>query len=216
MIVGVGIFRLPTFAVSEVEVWGLRELSEASLLERAPVHGRNILVLPVDQLRTALTQDPWIRRVDIQRYLPGRVAFYVEEREPAVVWQVGDRQFLVDRDGTVLQEAERAQGLPLVKDLDGPPPRPGERPYDDAVALALSLTQAIPREMGQEADFFEYLSHEGMAVQTKQGERARFGDSSSLLWKLKVWKVILAEGEAQKLDVGHVDLRFGDRPFFRQ
>ena len=52
-------------------------------------------------------------------------------------------------------------------------------------------------------------------METDQGKRARFGDAQDFQWKLAVWKAVLKEAEIQNLNAGHVDLRFGDRPFFR-
>ena len=212
---GVAAFRLPVFAVTEVDVVGLHHLSEAAILSRVSVQGQNLLALPVEDLTATLTQHPWVRDVEVQRRLMGRVTLFVTEREPAVIWEVGKQQFLIDRDGTVLETAKGDSPLPLIRDLDGAAPHPGDKLNADAVTLALTLTDILPKEIGQQAKFFEYLSYGGLVVQTDKGKRARFGDSSDVQWKLAVWKGLLQEGETAKLKVGHVDLRFGDRPFFR-
>lgn len=212
---GTAFFRLPAFAVSEVEVVGLNHLSQGTVLERAALQGQNLLAVSVEEVEAALTRDPWVRGVDLQRQLPGRVVLRMEEREPAVVWEVAKRRFLVDRDGTVLEETRGASDLPLIRDLDGQAPTPGDKKPVDAVALAITLAEVAPRETGQKVKLFEYLSYGGLVVETEKGRRARFGDASDLQWKLAVWKALLKEGDAQNLKVGHVDLRFGDRPFFR-
>lgn len=214
-LIGAAVFRLPVFAVSDVEVVGVRHLSEADILERAALHGQNLLALSIEELEAVFTREPWVRRVDIQRQLPGKITIYVEERRPAAVWEAAKRQFLVDAEGAVLEEVRTPTLLPVIRDLDGAVPTPGEKKDGDAIALALTLTEVLPRELGQNAKHFEYLSYGGLVVETDKGRRARFGDSSDLQWKLAVWKALLQEGATQNLKVGHVDLRFGDRPFFR-
>ena len=212
---GVAVFRHPAFIVSQVEVEGLNHLSLTTVLERAALQGQHLLALPVDDIRATVTQESWVLRVDIQRKLPGRVILIIQEREPAAIWQAKGRGFLVDRDGVVLEENFVPRDLLAIQDLDGDVPKPGDRKDQDAIALALTLKEVLAKEMNQSARSFEYLRHGGLVVETGQGRRARFGDSSDFQWKLAVWKTLLKAGETQNLQVGHVDLRFGDRPFFR-
>ena len=212
---GVAVFRHPAFIVSQVEVEGLNHLSLTTALERAALQGQHLLALPVDDIRAAITREPWVLRVDIQRKLPGRVILNIQEREPAAIWQVKERQFLADREGVILEENFVPRGLLVIQDLDGNIPQPGDRKDQDAIALALTLKEVLAKEMNQSARTFEYLSRGGLVVETDQGRRARFGDSADFQWKLAVWKTLLEAGKAQDLLVGHVDLRFGDRPFFR-
>lgn len=214
-VLGVTIFQLPAFAVTQVQVQGLRQLPEQRVLQPLDLYGQNILVLPIEAVQATLTIDPWIRRVDIQRSLPGRITIYVEEREPAALWQANGTTYLVDIDGTILDPAGDQTHLPFIRDLDGATPTPGEKKDGSIIALAIALTNVLPQEIGQGAKYFEYLSYGGLVVETHQGKRARFGDAQDFQWKLAVWKAVLKEAEAQKLDAGHVDLRFGDRPFFR-
>lgn len=216
VLLGVGVFRHPVFAVAEASVSGLSRLSEADVLEQAPVLGQNLLALPVHDVTESLMQNPWVREVQLQRHLPNRVAFFIEERKPAAVWEAGRRFFLVDRDGTVLEETRSPRDLPVIKDLDGPVPQPGDRRDADAVTLAATLVQRLPADLGLNPRAFEYLSYGGLVVEVEGGRRARFGDSSDLDWKLAVWRSLLdAAAGSRRLNVGHVDLRFGDRPFFR-
>lgn len=212
---GIVAYRYPVLAVSEVQVTGLQRLAAEPVLDRLSLEGRNILALDLDGAATALQEDPWVRGVHFQRQLPGRVVVSIEERAPVAVWQSGVRFFSVDLDGTVLEELSGPGALPAVKDLDGAVPRPGDRRDPDAVALAVRLTELLPKELGEEARSFEYLSYGGLVVETDKGKRARFGDASDVLWKLAVWKAVLKEAGVQHLKAGHVDLRFGDRPFFR-
>ncbi len=245
---GVAAFRYPVLAVSEVEVAGLQRVAKQPVIDRLAFEGRNILTLDLDAAASSLQEDPWVRGVRFQRQLPGRVLVTVEERSPKALWQVGNRFYSVDLDGTVLEEVLAGSSffsvdldspgpdtgatrgispgrpgappgttpaLPVIKDLDGAAPHPGERRDAEAVALAVRLTDLVPRELGEQPRSFEYLSHGGLVVETDKGKRARFGDSADVLWKMAVWKAILKEAGDRRLKAGHVDLRFGDRPFFR-
>lgn len=208
-------YHHPVLAVTEVQLTGLQRLAAEPVRDRLSLEGRNILALDLDGAAAALQEDPWVRDVHFQRQLPGRVVVSIGERVPAAVWQSGARFFSTDLDGTVLEELGSAGILPVIKDLDGAVPQPGDRIDPDAVALAVRLTDLIPKELGEEARSFEYLSYGGLVVETDKGKRARFGDASDVLWKLAVWKAVLNAASTRRLKAGHVDLRFGDRPFFR-
>lgn len=213
--IGISVFRSPAFAVSEIEITGLRQLPQSRISERFDIQGANILALQTDDLRAAALKDPWVRSVEVQRRLPGKISVAVEEREAAAVWQVQGRQFLVDLDGTILEETRGRTGLPVIRDQDGSLPNPGETRSADTIALARTLIEVVPAELGEKAVDFEYLSYGGLVVETDKGHRARFGDASDFQWKLAIWKAVLKEAGAQQMKATHIDLRFGDRPFFR-
>ena len=220
LLIGVGagaaLFYLPVFAVSQVSVTGARHIVESDVIASLSLVGDNLLSLPVEDLRATLQEEPWVRDAELRRSLPGHVTIVLEERSPSAVWQVGSQSYWVDRDGTVLQVlAQLDRSLPLIKDMSGPDLWPGQKVDPDAVSLALTLTERLPQEMRDEAVFFEYLSYAGIVVETQKGYRARFGVSEDLDWKLAVWRSVIETGESKDLKVGHVDLRFGDRPFFR-
>lgn len=209
------LYQYPVLAVSEVQVNGLQRLAPEPVRDRLSLEGRNILSIDLDRAAAALRDDPWVRDVQFQRQLPGRVVVSIDERTPAAAWQSGARFFSVDLDGTVLEELIGPGALPVVKDIDGSVPRPGDRRDPDAVVLARRLTELLPSELGEEARSFEYLSYGGLVVETDKGKRARFGDANDVLWKIAVWKAVLKEAGSQNLKAGHIDLRFSDRPFFR-
>ncbi len=209
------ILHSPLLAVTEVQIRGLEHLSPDDVRERLALEGRNMLVLPVEEIISTLQSDPWVRRARLQRQLPGTIRITIEERRPSVVWQVGARQFSVDEDGTVLAEAGEGAGLPIVRDLDGMPPGIGDRVDEGTVSLVLQLARELPAELGQRPSSLEYTRDGGLVVTTDDGREARLGDGTDLRWKIAVWKGILEQAQASKLTARHIDLRFGDRPYFR-
>jgi cell division protein FtsQ len=201
--------------VQSVTVVGLNHRTEPELLGRVSLIGENVLTLPVGQIQATLTEDPWLRSVEVKRQLPNRVTLQVEERVPAAVWDGKGGRYLADADGTLLDPAPPKTDLPVVRDLDGPVRIPGDRLGTDAAGVAAKLVKALPETIGQRAKTFEYVRNGGLVVETDKGKRARLGDGADIDYKLAVWKALLLRGDTEKLVVGHVDLRFGDRPFFR-
>lgn len=67
---------------------------------------RNILFFQRDAFRQYLRdQNPTFRNVNINRTFFLEIAVRVEESTPAIIWQVGQKQWLVGDDGRVLRQA---------------------------------------------------------------------------------------------------------------
>lgn len=212
---GVWFCQSPVFAIADVEVEGLSHRTQDEVLGKVSLEGANLLTVPVAQVQTALTEDPWVRHVDVVRKLPNRLTLLVEERVPEAIWEGRTGRFLVSSDGILLDVAPPNSSLPVVKDVDGGVLWVGDKVSGDTAELATKLVHALPAAINQKAKSFEYLSYGGLVVETDKGKRARFGDGSDFDYKLAIWKALLQKGDTDKLKVGHVDLRFGDRPFFR-
>jgi cell division protein FtsQ len=110
----------------------------------------NILLADLGAYRQRLLGSPWIGDVTLHRELPSTVVVDVTERVPLVVAHLGDRLYLVDGAGAILDESGpryRDLDLPVVDGLASPGARPGAsidhwRVY--LVARFLSALSAAP------------------------------------------------------------------------
>ena len=84
---------------------GISELGQLSLF--SSLHG----------LQAKLMQNPWIRRVDIQRNWPDTLSIYVFEREPIANW--GEQEFM-DANGEIYKPPDYQQDkrLPSIESPD--------------------------------------------------------------------------------------------------
>ncbi len=113
---------------------------------------------------------PLVKSVRIERDWPQSVRITVEERQPWGIWQVGDRQYVIDRDGIVLADVPPAEGAPVVKDLTNPVRLvPGDRVDRDAVTLTLLLSQRVPEVLAMTPVGFEYSSEQGSGTAGRRG-----------------------------------------------
>jgi cell division septal protein FtsQ len=129
------------------------------------------------------------------------------------MWQVGGVGYAVDEDGVVL-DAAPDDALPVIVQTDGTPGlRPGDRVDGDAVRMALRVRELAPAAVGQLPVRFEWTQARGLEVMTDRGVRVRLGDEAGLEYKLAVWRAVLQQ--AGRTAVTEIDLRFGDRAFYR-
>ena len=76
-----------------------------------------------ERLRTL----PTVADASIEVALPDTLRVRLVEREPIVVWQVGEPRFLVDADRVVFAEADAPIDLPVIDDRRARPTRPTGR-----------------------------------------------------------------------------------------
>ena len=117
-----GVNASPAFRPERLDIAGARYSDEGELRRRLAVpEGTNLFGLATDHLRSRLLELPTVAGASVSIRLPGTIAVDITEREPILVWQVGERRFLADRDGTLFapfpaQPNAEASALPVVVD----------------------------------------------------------------------------------------------------
>jgi cell division septal protein FtsQ len=83
--------------------------------------GRNLFRLSTEPFTDGLLGLPTVAHARVEVRLPGTIAVTLVEREPILVWQVGDERLLVDREGSLFALArdavrEDVVTLPVIDD----------------------------------------------------------------------------------------------------
>jgi cell division protein FtsQ len=95
----------PRFAIERIEVTGARRLTTEFVSKQAAVAvGQNIFSLNPAEAESNLLQSPWVREVKITRRLPRVLRVELTEYEAMATSSIGDRLFLVTKDGTPFKE----------------------------------------------------------------------------------------------------------------
>ncbi len=118
-----GVGASSAFDYRSVQVTGA-QLTDPAVIEStlALARGQNLFALATGPLVAALEGLPTVRSAQVEVRLPGTLAVTVDERVPVMVWQVGDRRYLADADGTLFglmpahPPADVAK-LPVIDDL---------------------------------------------------------------------------------------------------
>lgn len=129
------------FAVRVIEVRGNAQVSVEEIKARmGVVPGDNIFGVELSAMARALEAEPMIERALVRRRLPDTLIIEIEEREPAVLVELGGL-YLADREGQVFKRAliERGDGagLPVITGL-------GRAEYaEDPEAVAARIREAL-------------------------------------------------------------------------
>lgn len=199
----------PRFAVSDIDLEATERV-EPAWLERATAgtRGRNILRLPLGELRQRLEAHPWIERVEIRRQLPDRLRIAVVEHRPAAVLEHDGRQVYLTRDGRPIAPVEGGGEELLVVRAAGAAPTP------DSLAGALGLAGRLAA-----ADFDRPLAPAAMTV---LGQRELRLEAASLpfpvlvregtaIEQLRWLDSLLPEIQSRYPGLARADLRFDRR-----
>ena len=114
--------RSSYFFVSTIEVQGEKRLTARQIIALSGIReGENIFAIDLKKVSDSLSSHPWIRFAEVERRLPDAVFIRVEERQPVALARVGERLFLVDRDGTCFKYLTEAGGFsaPVITGIDG-------------------------------------------------------------------------------------------------
>ena len=108
-------------AINKIEVEGLSRFSEGEFNALVSLlHGQNILTIDLDGWRNRLTASPWVKDVEFRRVMPSTIQIIVSEKMPVGVGRFGERLYLIDEQGVVIDEHGPQYGdfdLPIVDNL---------------------------------------------------------------------------------------------------
>jgi cell division protein FtsQ len=107
----------PRFGIKTVALTGNTRLTQADVIEQGGVEmGRNLFGFDTRAAEEKLLRNPWVATVKVTRELPSTLAVELSERKAAAVAAIGERLFLVTKDGEPFKEIkpEDPSDFPLV------------------------------------------------------------------------------------------------------
>ena len=208
--------------VTNITVTGNHKLSRGevlSLLE--PLQGRNMLFVNLDEVRRTLMASPWVADASLRRELPGRVDVVITEREPVAIGRFAEGLFVIDEDGSIVDEFGPNHAdldLPLVDGL-APAGRDGRGPSVDPARAALvvrmlaSLRQHpdLARDVSQ-IDVSD--SRDAVVLLKSDTTLIRVGEDR-FAERLRSYLELAKALRERVPRIDSVDLRFGDRVYVK-
>ena len=174
------------FGLSRTELPTLTWTSTADVTARLAVPlGANVFQLDTAPLAAALRTLPGVADASLAVALPdAALVVHIEERQPVLAWEVGDRRFIADGSGTIFAVVDREAKLPAgVAVVDDRRLRAGEGlgvgGHLDAVDLdvATRLGSVAPADIGSAAPRLQLVvtNEDGFVLAAPGGWLAVFG-----------------------------------------
>ena len=174
-----GVGASPAFNYTKLQIDGVvftdKTKVESTL---AAARGENLFRLATGPLQAELEAMPTVEHARVDVRLPGTLAVTIEEREPVLIWQVGDRRWLADAGGDLFALAggdlpQEAAGLPVIDDRRAGSILLGLGSQLDAVDVdaATRLASLKPSDVGSSAVALAVAATDenGFVLTTKPG-----------------------------------------------
>jgi cell division protein FtsQ len=208
--------------VSRITVSGNVRLSPGQVQQLADgLRGRHILTVDLARYRRAILASPWVADAALRRVLPSTIEISVIERRPFGISRMGTRLFLIDRQGTVIDEfgPQYAEfDLPIIDGLLRTP-RKGEPAIDAARAqLAAQVIDSVsgnPRLARRLSQIDVNDAHNAVVLLDDDPALLYLGEER---FRERLQSYVEVAGtlrERASADIDYVDLRFGQRVFMK-
>lgn len=181
-----GVANSSAFVLRDVRVQGAIYTDQVSVEQAlVDVQGDNLFALRTGPLEAGLLELPTVRTADVVIALPDSVVVRLEERTPILIWRVGARRYLIDRDGRLFarigdEPSAAIAGLPIVEDRRATSAGLSIGGQLEAVDLdaATRLASLVPVDVGSEAEGLAVVVNDtnGFSVRSRpDGWTAVFG-----------------------------------------
>ncbi len=195
------------FVVRTIAFSGNTRLSDEELRTVSGLRGgENMLAISERRLAARMAESRWIRSVSIRKELPDKIIMRVKEAKPFALLDMKGRLFLVDDNGTMLEELKES-AVPFLPVITGDP-----FSRRDVFSEAIHLAKAF-KDTGIMArkDHIEIIANspeelsanlDGILVKVGTGD---YGE--------KLERLIQVENEIQKrhIPVDYIDVRFANK-----
>jgi cell division septal protein FtsQ len=206
--------------VSQINVRDNSRLSIAEVVTLLDgLKGRHMLALDLGEWRRRLLRSSWIEDATVRRILPSTVEVTVVERRPLGISRLGDRLYLVDPAGVVIDEygpAYREIDLPIIRGLVGPSETQEFAVDAERAALAARVLSSLSRR-----DIADRISEVDVtdpynAAVILEGDPAiiKLG-REDFLERLQSYLELSAALRERVPAIDYVDLRFDQRVYVR-
>jgi cell division protein FtsQ len=184
------------------------------------LRGSSILTADLTGYRRRLMESPWVADVAMRRVLPSTVEVFVSERRPMGLCRLGNSLYLIDPNGTLIDEfgPQYAEfDLPIIDGLVRAP-NTGQPTIDEARAeLAARVIEALSarKDIAQRISQIDVRDpHDAVVLLQDDAALLHLGEEK-FLERVQSY-VDLAPALRQRVpDIDYVDLRFDERVYVR-
>lgn len=208
--------------VSKVTVRGTVRLSAGEVQQLVHgLYGTNIITADLGKYRQRILDAPWVAGASLRRVLPSTIEVTVVERRPFGISRLGNQLFLIDRDGTAIDEygpQYSSFDLPIIDGLVQAP-RNGRPSIDRARA---QLAARVIDDVAPNAKLASRLSqidvgdvHNAMVLLDDDPAWLYLGEDQ-FRERLQSYVEVASALRNQVAEIDHVDLRYGERVYVKQ
>jgi cell division septal protein FtsQ len=184
------------------------------------LRGSSMVTADLESWRQKLLDAPWVADASIRRVFPGTVAVFISEREPLGIGRIHKTLYLIDQEGSVIDEFGPKYAdfdLPIIDGLDSP----GSDRDEAAGAQRAGLAGRVLADFQRRPDLARLVSQ--VDVSNASDAVVILKDDSALLHtgdahfadRVQSYLELAARVREDVPQIEAVDLRFGDNWFVK-
>lgn len=219
------IFLSNFFTVKKIDVKGNKSITsrevakELEELMKSSILGRNIIFLNTNKLASQFAEkNPELGSVKISKRPLNGLNVVVVERQAALIWQSGNKQYILSQDGRAYAEwGGQSSQLAIVTDSANLPIELGQAVVPASFVV---FTRELIDQLGQRKIAYDSLSvpqtTNELFVKTKSGYILKFDTTRSIdeqLTDLQAVQKSLAKQKKQPAE--YIDLRIAGKVFYK-
>ena len=184
------------------------------------LRGRSILLADLGFYRSKLLETPWIADVALRRVLPGTIEVFISERRPVGLCRLGDDLFLVDREGTLIDQfgPQYAEfDLPIIDGLVRSPDRSQPTIDPDRAELAARVIESVAanRSLAKRISQIDVRDARNAIVLLDNDPALLHVGDDRFMQRLQSYLDIAPALRERVGEIDYVDMRFEERVYVR-
>jgi len=203
-------FTADAFYIQSIRVTGLNTLTNRDIIQLAGLERLHLFWVDPAEVERALLTSPVIASARVTVEMPpAGVHIFIQEREPALIWEQGGESVWVDVQGRIMaQRQERAGLLRIAADplVEGAPPPVLDL---DIVTGALQLSQLIPN-----LTTLRYHPDKGLGYNDPLGWEVWFGAGADMPQKVLVYDAVVADLARRGIVFRELNVADPDQPVY--
>ena len=207
--------------VTRISIAGNTRMSRGEVMALLEgLRGENMLTVSLEGWRERLLSSPWVADAIMRRVFPGPASVLISEREPIGIGRIGDHLYLIDHQGTIIDEFGPNYAefdLPIIDGLASGR-RAGALLIDEGRA---ALATRLLRDLQRRPDLLKRVSQIDVtdgrdAAVILKGDTAlvRMGDAR-FVERLQSYLDLAPALRERVRNIDYVDLRFDERVYVR-
>lgn len=210
------------FDITSVEVVGNKKVSRDEIMRAAGTdEAKNIFTYQVGAAGREIEAMPWVKKVSIERRLPGALKISVAERQPVAIIRLG-KFYYFDEDGNIFAEADSVTGwdLPVISGIDKEKLLEGDEATFGKIAEGIALLELM-KNQGKYLSWnriseLVFSSDFGITLYPSGGAAPVCLGSKNLAQRLAQAERVLADLDAKGINAARLQADYDDRVYVKK
>jgi hypothetical protein len=206
------LFSTDIFYVHSIAVGGLEGLTKEEVFALTDIANMHIFWVDPEAVRAAVLRSPTVASVRVEvGWPPQMVTLFIEERQPALVWEQAGVATWIDLQGRVMKLREDRPDLLRVRALSiaEAPLAPNVQLDSGVVTGALQLRTLLPGLTG-----LQYHPDKGLGFTDGRGWEAWFGIGTDMPEKLIIYEALVNNLGARGIQALEINVSNLHAPFY--